>query len=115
MPPIKVSKQKLVNKAGKKKQPTPVASNSDGITDDEGEPSLCVFMANMGIMLNNLTTRIEGLEKKKDTEGDTTSSHLLYTSRPEISTSPAATSCPPARQAPAELHTYPAMSEEVRA
>ena len=71
MPPIrKVSKQKLLCKTGKMKQPTPAVADTDGTTDDEGEPSLCVFMANMGTMFNTLTTRIAGLEKKRDTQDE---------------------------------------------
>ena len=116
MPLIKkLSKQKLVHKTGKKKQPTPAAANTDGTMDDEGEPSRCIFMANMGTMLKTLTTRIEDLERKRDTHDDTTASHSQYPSRPDVSMSPAAASSHPARQTPAKLHTYPYVCKEVRA
>ena len=47
-------------------------------------------MANMGAMLNTLTTRMEGVQKKKDTQDDTTASLLQYPSRPDADTRPAA-------------------------
>ena len=104
----------MVHKIGKKKQPSTVDSDIGGITEYEGEPSLWVMMATMGDMLTTLTTRMEGLEKKQWTQDDTATAHMLYTARPEVSTSQAATSRPPARQTPAELNAYPDVTEEVR-
>ena len=101
--------------ASKKKQLPPVNTDTDVTTGNEGESSLHAVMANMGAILKTLNTRIEDLEKKQDTHVDTATSHMLYTSRPEVSTSPAATSCLPAGQTPAELYAYPDVSEEVRA
>ena len=116
MPAIKkVAKQKQAHKDVKKKCPTPAAAGTDGTKDDEGEPSLHVVMANMGVMLNTLAARMEGLEKKRDTQDGTTASHLQYPSRPDAAISPSATSGPLAKQTPAEFHILPDMSEEVRA
>ena len=68
----------MVRKTGKKKQPPPVDTDTEGITEDEGEPSLWVMMATMGAMLTTLTTRMECLEKKQRTQDDTGTSHMFY-------------------------------------
>ena len=107
----------MVHKAGKKKQPPSVDTDTDGITEDEGEPSLWGMMPTMGTMLptSTLTTRMEGLEMKQETQDDTATSHMVYTAQPEVSTSQAATSSPLARHTLAELDACPDVTENVRA
>ena len=103
----------MVLRAGKKKQPLPVDTDTKGIAQDEGELSLQVMMATMGAMLTTFTTRMVGLEKRQGAHDDTATSHMLCTALPEVSTSEAATSHPPARETLAELDAYPDVTEEV--
>ena len=56
-------------------------TDTDGITEEEGEPSLQVMMAAVGDILATLTIRMEGLEKQKGIQYDPATSHTLYTPR----------------------------------
>ena len=73
-------------KAGKK-QPPPVYSDMEWATEDEEEPSLRDMMSEMGIMLTNLTTRMEGSEKRLDDRDDPATSQAVFSVLPEASTS----------------------------
>ena len=57
----------MVYKAGKKKRPPSVDTDTDGTTEDEGEPSIRVMIIAMAAMLDTLTIRMEGLERKQIT------------------------------------------------
>ena len=74
-------------------------------------------MANMGAMLTNLTTRMEGYEKRQeDSMDDRTTSHTIFIAQPEACTSHAAPGRDPARQVLAETHdVFPDVAKEVRA
>ena len=67
----------MVSKAGKKKRPSSVDTDTDIFTEDDGEPSLWIMMAAMGPMLATLTTRIEHLEKNKGTQDNPATSHMV--------------------------------------
>ena len=82
---------KKKGKALKRKQPCTMYSDTEGTTKDEEEPSLQDMMANMGTMLTNLTTRMEGYKNRQvDRVDDTATSHMVFTPHPEASTSQAA-------------------------
>ena len=55
---------KKKGKAVKRKQSLIVYSDTEGTTKDEEEPSLWDMIANIGAMLTNMTTRMEGYEKR---------------------------------------------------
>ena len=74
-----------------------------------------MVIANMGTILNTLTIRMEGLEMQRATQDDTAALHLQYPSVPAADIRPAAVIGPPTRQTPAEFHTLPDVSEEIRA
>ena len=90
MPPVKkISKQKQVCKPVKRKRTTPASADTDSEADDEGEPSLQMVIANIGAILNTLTTRMEGFEIQRATHDDTAALHLQYPLVPDADICPA--------------------------